>query len=134
MKISIYLIWCQVVISSFPTAISTCTLLLLQYIVTMSARAYGWRYQKGSRARLSRQFSQHLYINYHFNNIQNKRILGRLWVMLNVEYHTMTMKCTTAIHSLFHYFNLCLSVILDRLSWSFTSISFLTNCSRSKTV
>jgi len=47
-------------------------------IVTMSARAYGWRYQRGSRARLSRQFSQHLYINYHFNNIQNKRILGRL--------------------------------------------------------
>ena len=42
---------------------------------------------------------------------------------------TLTVKCGTAIIVMFIYFNLCLSVMLDSLSCSFTSISFLTtNC------
>jgi len=40
---------------------------------------------------------------------------------------TVTVKCKTAIKALFLYTNLCLSVKLDSLSCSFTSISFLTN-------
>jgi hypothetical protein len=51
-----------------------------------------------------------------------------VWVLLIVEDPTVTVNCT-AIKVLFLYFNLCLSVILDSLSCSFTSISFLTNCS-----
>jgi hypothetical protein len=53
----------------------------------------------------------------------------RVWVMLIVEYPTVTVTCRTAIKALFLYFNLCLSVMLDSLSCSFTSISFLPNCS-----
>ena len=46
----------------------------------------------------------------------------------NVSYrHT---KCRTTIKTLFLYFNLCPSVILDILSCSFTSISFLNNYDR----
>ena len=37
------------------------------------------------------------------------------------------LKCRTAIKVLFLYFNLCLSVMLDSLSCSFTSMSFLNN-------
>jgi hypothetical protein len=52
----------------------------------------------------------------------------RVRVMLVVEYSTV--KCRTAIKFLFLYFKLCLSVMLDSLSCSFTSISFLTiSCS-----
>ena len=39
------------------------------------------------------------------------------------------VKCRTAIKALFLYLNVCLSVKLDRLSWSFTSIAFLFKCS-----
>ena len=39
--------------------------------------------------------------------------------------YTVTVKCRTAIKTLFLYFNLYLSVMLDRLSCTFTSISFL---------
>jgi hypothetical protein len=35
-------------------------------------------------------------------------------------------------YKLFLYFNLCLSVMLDSLSCSFTSISFLTTCTQIK--
>jgi hypothetical protein len=38
----------------------------------------------------------------------------------------LLLKCRTAIQALFHYLNLCLSVMLDSLSCSFTSMSFLT--------
>jgi hypothetical protein len=37
----------------------------------------------------------------------------------------VTVECGTAIKILFLYFNLCLSVMLDSMSCSFTSISFL---------
>jgi len=39
----------------------------------------------------------------------------------------VTVKCRTTIKELFLYFNLCLSVKLDSLSCSFTTITFLTN-------
>ena len=47
----------------------------------------------------------------------------RVWVMFIVENPPVTMKCRTAIKAV----SLCtnLSVILDSLSCSFTSISFL---------
>ena len=38
-----------------------------------------------------------------------------------------TFKYSTEIKALYFYCNLCLSVKLDSLSWSFTSISFHTN-------
>jgi hypothetical protein len=49
--------------------------------------------------------------------------------MVIVEDHTVTVKCRTAIKGLFLYFSLCISVILDSLScsYSLTSTSFLTN-------
>jgi hypothetical protein len=43
-------------------------------------------------------------------------------VILNVADSTVTVKCRTAIKSLFLYFNICLSVMLDSLSCSFTLI------------
>jgi len=46
--------------------------------------------------------------------------------MLIIEDLTVTVKCRTAIKGLLLYFNLCLSLVLDSLSCSFTSISFLT--------
>jgi hypothetical protein len=47
-------------------------------------------------------------------------------VILIVIDPTVTVKCRTAIKALFLYFNLCLSVMLDSLSCSFTSIFFRT--------
>ena len=44
--------------------------------------------------------------------------------MLIIEDPTVIMKCRTAIKALFFHFNVCLSVKLDGLSCSFTSISF----------
>jgi len=44
-----------------------------------------------------------------------------------VEDPNVTVKCRIAIKVLSLFFNLCLSVTLDSLSCSFTSISFLTN-------
>jgi hypothetical protein len=41
---------------------------------------------------------------------------------------TVTVKYRTAIKMLFLYFNVHLSVMLDSLSCSFTSVSFLTDC------
>ena len=47
--------------------------------------------------------------------------------MPSVEDPTVTVNCRTTIKELFLYLNLCVSVMLDRLSYLFTSISFLTN-------
>jgi hypothetical protein len=47
--------------------------------------------------------------------------------MLIIKDPIVTVKCRTAIKMLFLYFNLCLSIMFDSLSSSFTSISFLTN-------
>jgi hypothetical protein len=47
--------------------------------------------------------------------------------MLIVKDPSVTVICRTAIKALFVYFNLCLCVMLDNLSCSFKSISFLTN-------
>ena len=44
-----------------------------------------------------------------------------------VENPTVTVTYRTAIKAPFVYFDLCLGIILDSLSCSFTSISFLTN-------
>ena len=41
---------------------------------------------------------------------------------LIVEDTTVKVKCTTVIKALFVYFNLCLSIMLDSLLYSFTSI------------
>ena len=46
------------------------------------------------------------------------------WILLIAKDHIVTMKCRTAIQSLFLYLN-CLGVMLNSLSCSFTSISFL---------
>ena len=46
--------------------------------------------------------------------------------MFIVEDPTMTLKYIRVIKALFLYFNLCLSVMLDSLSGSFTSRPFLT--------
>ena len=43
---------------------------------------------------------------------------------LNIDL-TVTVKCRIAIKALFLYFNLCLSVMLESLSCTLTSISFL---------
>jgi hypothetical protein len=51
----------------------------------------------------------------------------RVWVMLINEKLFVTVKCRTTITVLFLDFNLCLSVLLNSLSHSFTFISFLTN-------
>ena len=48
--------------------------------------------------------------------------LFRLWVILIVEDPTVTVKCRTAIKVMFIYFNLCVSVMLNSLSYLFTSI------------
>jgi hypothetical protein len=48
-------------------------------------------------------------------------------VVLIVEDPTVTVKCRGAIKALFLYLNVCLSVMLNNLSCSFTSISFLYN-------
>ena len=45
----------------------------------------------------------------------------------SVEDPTVTVNCRTTIKELFLYLNWCLSVILNSLSYLFTSISFLTN-------
>jgi hypothetical protein len=50
----------------------------------------------------------------------------RVCVMFIIKVGTVTLKCRTVIKALFLYFNLCLSIMLDSLSCSFTSISFLT--------
>ena len=47
--------------------------------------------------------------------------------MIIIEDHTVTVKFKTAMAGLFLYFNLCLSVMLDSLLCSFTSIFFLVN-------
>jgi hypothetical protein len=47
--------------------------------------------------------------------------------MVIAEDPTMTVKYRIAIKVLFLSFNLCLQVMLDNLTCSFTSISFLTN-------
>jgi hypothetical protein len=47
-------------------------------------------------------------------------------VMLIIEYLTVTVGCGAAIQVLVIYFNLCLGVILNSLSCSFTFTSFLT--------
>ena len=47
--------------------------------------------------------------------------------MVIAENPTMTVKYRIAIKVLFLSFNLCLQVLLDNLTCSFTSISFLTN-------
>jgi hypothetical protein len=47
--------------------------------------------------------------------------------MVIAEDSTMTVKYRIAIKVLFLSFNLCLQVMLDNLTCSFTSISFLTN-------
>jgi hypothetical protein len=47
--------------------------------------------------------------------------------MVIAENPTMTVKYRIAIKVLFLSFNLCLQVMLDNLTCSFTSISFLTN-------
>ena len=47
--------------------------------------------------------------------------------MVVAEDPTMTVKYRIAIKVLFLSFNLCLQVMLDNLTCSFTSISFLTN-------
>jgi hypothetical protein len=68
---------------------------------------------------------------------QKKRVLlnCRQWTISHSFYYIMliiedtTFKYSTEIKALYFYFNLCLSVKLDSLSWSFTSISFHTNLS-----
>ena len=47
--------------------------------------------------------------------------------MPSVEDPIVTVNCRTTITELFLYFNLCVSVMLDSLSYLFTSISFLPN-------
>jgi hypothetical protein len=49
----------------------------------------------------------------------------RVWVILIVEDPSVTVKCGTPIKVLFCYFNVCTSEMLNSLSSSFTSISFL---------
>ena len=44
-----------------------------------------------------------------------------------VENFTVTVKCSTTMKARFLYFNLYLSVMLNILSCSFTSTSFLIN-------
>jgi hypothetical protein len=61
-----------------------------------------------------------------WSNIMTLQARARFTLMLIIEDLTVTVKCRTAITPLFLYFNLCLNVILDSLSCSFTSISFLT--------
>jgi hypothetical protein len=51
---------------------------------------------------------------------------NKVGVLPIVEDPTVTVKCRTAIKALFLYLNLGLSVMLDILSCSFTSIYFLT--------
>jgi hypothetical protein len=41
-----------------------------------------------------------------------------VWVLINVEDPTVTVKCRTAIKALFLYLNLCLSVMLNNLLFS----------------
>ena len=55
-------------------------------------------------------------------------------VILIIEHTTVTLKCSTAIKARFLYFNLCLSVMLDRLSYSFTSMSFFINLLETKQI
>jgi hypothetical protein len=68
---------------------------------------------------------------YHFNS--SGSMLWAFWhhfasvVPSIVEVTSVNVKYRTAIQALFLYFILCLSIMLDRLSCSFTSISFLTN-------
>ena len=51
-------------------------------------------------------------------------------VLIIVVDSSVTEKCKTAIKALFLYLNLCLNVMLNGLSCSFTFISYLTtNCS-----
>jgi hypothetical protein len=50
-----------------------------------------------------------------------------VWVIFIAEVYTVTVKCRTAIKTCSLYFNVCLSVMLDSQSCSFTSISFLIN-------
>jgi len=49
----------------------------------------------------------------------------RVCVTLIVEDPTVTVKCRTARKALCLYFNVCLSVMLDSLSCSFTPMSFI---------
>ena len=51
----------------------------------------------------------------------------KVQAVLIIEDPTVTVKCRTAIKVMFLYINSCLSIMIDRLSCSFTSISFLTN-------
>jgi hypothetical protein len=58
-------------------------------------------------------------------NLHSFWIHFRVWITFIIGDPTVIVKYKTAIQSMFLYFNLCLSVKLDRLSCSFTSTSFL---------
>ena len=49
----------------------------------------------------------------------------RVCVLLIIGYPTVTVKCRTAIKTLFLYFNLCQCVTLNILLWSIIFITFL---------
>ena len=44
---------------------------------------------------------------------------SRVWVLLMVEDPTVTVKCRTVINALFLYLNLCLSVMLNSISYPY---------------
>lgn len=49
-------------------------------------------------------------------------------VRLILEDPTVAVKFSTVLKELFLYFDLCLSLILDNLPYSYASISVLANC------
>jgi hypothetical protein len=85
-----------------------------------------------------------LYLSVILNIIPKCRAINKKWFCMFIKLHykefitlfqlklgelqtpTVTVKCRMAIKVLFRYFNLCLSVMLDSLLCSFTSISFPT--------
>jgi hypothetical protein len=50
-----------------------------------------------------------------------------LWICFNLLFY-FSYDWYVTVKTLFLFLNLCLSVKLDILSWSFSSMSFLTNC------
>jgi hypothetical protein len=48
--------------------------------------------------------------------------------MFIIEGATVTVNCRTSIKDMFLYLDLCISVMSNSLSCSFTSISFLNSC------
>jgi hypothetical protein len=64
-----------------------------------------------------------------FIGIVQLQASGRLTLIsfYGMRYATVTVKGRTATTALFFYNNVCLSVMLDSLSYSITSISFLTD-------